>query len=306
MNLLRAVRASVMSRRAAHQRAAGVGLAVALVVLVGVAGASASPIYTTNFLGTENPLSEGGAWAHGPATGWANVQKSGGEAFGTQTGTGTGNAGFNDSYTLLTNFSPNVTETATIKIDPNVASGGEGVGFTHEVELLFRMKATATTTRGYEMNFDSNGNVTLVRWNGAMGDYTVLATGNRPFGRLIQTGDVFSATANNRTLTASINGIQVLSFTDTVSSVFADGAAGIGFFIRDTTPATQAFNAEYGFTSFTGVDLTPLTTTPEPPTLGLVGTLIVAACYGAKRTRRRAKQERAKGSAPAGLVPPYW
>src|SRR5437867_1620505 len=40
--------------------------------------------YSTDFAGTENPLSEGGAWTNGGATGgdWQNVRKSNGAAYG--------------------------------------------------------------------------------------------------------------------------------------------------------------------------------------------------------------------------------
>src|SRR5215475_5371552 len=135
-------------------------------VLAFASMAWAAPIYTTNFDTTENPISESGAWNHLSAS-WANVQSAGGLAFGTQTGILPNPQGFNDSNATLSGFSANVTIAATVHLDPNIADG-----HTHEVELLFRMAGTPTTLRGYEMSFDTGGNVTLVRWNGSLGDYT--------------------------------------------------------------------------------------------------------------------------------------
>jgi hypothetical protein len=61
---------------------------------------SSAKSYTTSFLLTENPISEGGNWINGKAVGldWANVQTTPGLAFGTETGSG----GYDDSTALLT------------------------------------------------------------------------------------------------------------------------------------------------------------------------------------------------------------
>ena len=55
----------------------------------------ASQTFTTEFDGTENPLSESGVWSH-TGLDWTKVQKANGIAFGTQTG----NGGYDDSYAL--------------------------------------------------------------------------------------------------------------------------------------------------------------------------------------------------------------
>jgi hypothetical protein len=54
-------------------------------------------MYTTHFEGEENPPSEEGKWQNAGLD-WARVKKSHGIAFGTQTGTNTGSAQYNDSY----------------------------------------------------------------------------------------------------------------------------------------------------------------------------------------------------------------
>jgi hypothetical protein len=248
-------------------------------------------MYTTNFPGTESTISEGGVWSHISPL-WATVQTNGGEAFGTQVGNLPNPAAFNDSNATLSGFSPDVTISATVRLAPTL-----GDGQTHEVELLFRMGGDAMHTRGYEMNFDTGGNVTLVRWNGDLGDYTFVnhAGGANPEPGGLKDGDVISATAFGNTFTASVNGVPIYSATD---SMFTDGQPGIGFFIRNTVAADAEFNARYGFTSLTVVDNgspavpgdpgsdpdPPLTPTPEPMTIGLLGfSLTLAGWYAARR-----------------------
>jgi hypothetical protein len=270
-------------------------------VLAFASMAWAAPIYTTSFGTDENPISENGAWSHISPV-WANVQTSGGLAFGTQVGNLTNPAAFNDSNATLSGFSPNVTITATVHLASDIADGQ-----THEVELLFRMGGDATHTRGYEMSFDTGGNVTLVRWNGGLGDYTfVNHTGgeNNEVGGL-KNGDVISATASGNTFTASVNGVLIYTATD---DTWKDGQPGIGFFVRrDGDAADAAFNAKYAFADLTVVDGgtgqnptgptdptnptdpsnpdPPLAATPEPVTLGLVGFSLTLASWYASRRR---------------------
>jgi hypothetical protein len=267
----------------------------------------AAPIYTTDFSANENPISESGAWSHISPL-WANVQTAGGLAFGTQVGNLANPAAFNDSNATLSGFSPDVTITATVHLASNIADGQ-----THEVELLFRMGGGATQTRGYEMSFDTGGNVTLVRWNGDLGDYTfVNHTGgaNNEVGGL-KDGDVISAKASGNTFTASVNGVPIYTATD---DTWKDGQPGIGFFVRrdDGLAADADFNAKYALSSLSVVDDgtvqgptgptdptdptgptnptdpsnpdPPLAATPEPVTLGLVGfSLTLGGWYASKR-----------------------
>jgi hypothetical protein len=267
----------------------------------------AAPIYTTDFSANENPISESGAWSHISPL-WANVQTAGGLAFGTQVGNLANPAAFNDSNATLSGFSPDVTITATVHLASNIADGQ-----THEVELLFRMGGGATQTRGYEMSFDTGGNVTLVRWNGDLGDYTfVNHTGgaNNEVGGL-KDGDVISAKASGNTFTASVNGVPIYTATD---DTWKDGQPGLGFFVRrdDGLAADADFNAKYALSGLSVVDDgtvqgptgptdptdptgptnptdpsnpdPPLAATPEPVTLGLVGfSLTLAGWYASKR-----------------------
>jgi len=61
---------------------------------------STGSTYTTNFPGTENPISERGKWVNGKDVGidWANVATTPGLAYGTESG----GSGYDDSTSVLT------------------------------------------------------------------------------------------------------------------------------------------------------------------------------------------------------------
>ena len=83
--------------------------------------------------------------------------------------------------------------------------------------------------RGYEFIWRAikspESYVEIVRWNGAIGDWTSLkrAVGEE-YG--IEDGDVLEGRIEGTTLTASVNGVEVISVDD---DKYADGAPGIGF-----------------------------------------------------------------------------
>jgi len=279
MTLIRIVAAFVATPRPLPRRepfVTGVVVGLALMTLPTVGGAV--PVYTTDFNLTQLVISEGNRWSN-ISPPWSNVQTSGGLAFGTQTGQEVP-PNFNDSVALLSGFSPNVTLSAVVHVSPNISDGQ-----THEVELLFRMAQTGSTTRGYEMNFDTGGNAALVRWDGPLGAYTFIShgTGNP---HALQDGDVFSASVSgNGVFKAFVNGTLILSATD---STYLTGQPGIGFFIRNSSTATTEFQSRYAFTSFTATDNTPLAPVPEPTAIGVVGAVMtLAGWYGARRRKRR-------------------
>ena len=80
----------------------------------------------------------------------------------------------------------------------------------------------------------------IVRWNGALGDFTYIASTTGPG---LKNGDVVEATISGDTITAYINGVEVLQGTD---STYATGDPGMGFFLQGS-----ANTQDYGFTSFT-------------------------------------------------------
>jgi hypothetical protein len=80
---------------------------------------ASSVTYTTNFDGAaENPISEGGRWTTGIDIYQPAVQKSGGLAFGTQTGSEVLESPprYNDSQAILSGFPPNHRAELTIHI----------------------------------------------------------------------------------------------------------------------------------------------------------------------------------------------
>ena len=67
--------------------------------------------YSTHFLATEDPISEGGHWIHLGAP-WSLVATGGGVAYGTQPGDGA----YTDSYAHLSGFPPDQSVTVPEKI----------------------------------------------------------------------------------------------------------------------------------------------------------------------------------------------
>jgi hypothetical protein len=114
------------------------------------------------------------------------------------------------------------------------------------MELLLRFSDDANNARGYECLFNYAGGVQIVRWNGALGDFTVLTTtGPGGLGRDLVSGDVIKATIVGNVISSYINGVLRAQATD---STFATGQPGIGFFTR---PAGVADNVKFGMTSYT-------------------------------------------------------
>ena len=188
--------------------------------------------YATSFSGSENPISEGGVWLHtGPA--WAFVAKSNGRAHGTQTGRG----GYDDAYAYLSGFPPDHSASATLYLNPNAL-----IGNNREAELLLRWSDSLDRATGYECNLQYNGDYAqIVRWNGPLGDFTVLASAAHP--PKPKTGDVIKASIVGNAITVFYNGKPIVQATD---STFPTGNPGLGFFIRSPAP-----NDDFGFTSFT-------------------------------------------------------
>ena len=200
--------------------------------------------YTTRFPLAENPISENGNWINGKENGldWADVSTTNGLAIGLESGF----TGYDDATALLTgSWGPNQTASATV-YTTNRQSGN----VFEEVEIRLRSSLSPHSCTGYEVLFslkpDASAYVQIVRWNGALGDFSyVAATGGPPC--ILQSGDTVSASITNQTLTAYINGAQVLHGTDTN---YASGNPGIGIFIQ----GAAGLNGDYGFTSFTVTD----------------------------------------------------
>jgi hypothetical protein len=97
---------------------------------------------------------------------------------------------------------------------------------------------------GYEITFSLSPNsyLLIVRWNGPLGNYTVLSS---PGGAQYQAkaGDTVKATIVGNVITAYKNGVQVGQATDTI---YKTGNPGMGF--------NEQANGDYGYTYFTATD----------------------------------------------------
>lgn len=193
--------------------------------------------FTTSFAGgAETPISEGGAWRH-TGLDWTAVAKTSGFVHGTQTGSGR----YDDSYAHLSGFPANHSASATISLNP-AASGAPG----REVELLLRWSDLAHSATGYECNLHYQGAYAqIVRWNGALGDFTVIGGASSP--PKPKTGDVMTATIVGNVITVYYNGTQIMQATD---STYTTGNPGMGFFI-----GAGAANDDFGFSSFTAAGI---------------------------------------------------
>lgn len=198
--------------------------------------------YTTSFPATENPISQGGRWINGRTVGldWTNVQTTPGLAFGTELST---SANDDDSTALLTGtWGPNQTVTATVHRVGSPAA---------EVEIRLHSSLSAHNCTGYEINF-STGYTQIVRWNGPLNSYTILASNS---GVGVTDGATVSAAITSAgVITAYINGTQVNQVTDTT---YTGGAPGMGFF---TGGGGDPTNSDLGFSQYTATDGTTQST----------------------------------------------
>ena len=203
--------------------------------------------YTTNFPLTENPISEGGRWINGAAAGldWADIRTTPGLAFGTQPGNSVGTAVYSDSTAILSGtWGPTQTAQATISV---LNASGSSNQY-EEVEVRLRTSITAHSITGYEINCSVSTNpanfyLQIVRWNGSLGSFTQLNGLNQH----CVNGDVLKATISGSTITAYLNGVQVLQAID---GTFTGGSPGIGLFVQGVT----GVNGNFGLSSFTATD----------------------------------------------------
>jgi len=204
---------------------------------------STGSTYTTNFPGTENPISERGKWVNGKDVGidWANVATTPGLAYGTESG----GSGYDDSTSVLTG-----TWGSNQMAEATVHSVNQNDNAYEEVELRLRSSLSAHRSTGYEINFrcskTAKAYTQIVRWNGPLGKFTYLASHEGP-NNGVTNGDAVKATIVGNVITAYVNGVQVLQATD---DTYATGSPGMGFFLQ----GAAGVNRDYGFTSFRASD----------------------------------------------------
>ncbi len=208
----------------------------------------ASQSYSTAFPLTESPISEGGKWAH-QATAWAQVNTSGGHAFGTQADA----VNDNDSYAYLASPTFSADQAAQ-----GVVWVGGSIGNFCEIEILLRVSDGTSFVKAYECNANMVGPYAqIVRWNGPLNDFTFLAQNFNAFDTIAPpaTGDIIKATISGFTINSYINkndgnGFQLLATaTDTDAAKLASGQPGMAMFTSSGTTIASL----YGFSSWTTV-----------------------------------------------------
>jgi hypothetical protein len=204
--------------------------------------------YATAFPKTEGAISEGGRWINGGLAGldWTDVSTTPGLAIGHQVG-----ASYTDATALLQGpWTANQQAAAVVYAErPNDACY-------QEVELRLRSTVVPHRNTGYEISFKVSATaeayVIIVRWNGALGDFTYLA--NLKGGQYgVATGDVVSAAIVGHVITAYKNGVEMARATD---GRFSVGNPGMGFNLENGPPGCAGTNGHYGFSAYAaaGVD----------------------------------------------------
>src|ERR1035437_708371 len=144
----------------------------------------------------ENPIGQEGKWINGKKEGldWADVCVKGGMAFGTEGG----KVKYDDSTALLKG-TWGADQEAEAKVH-TVNQKSDNVY--EEVELRLRSKIEKHLCTGYEVNFrcvgHDHGYNQIVRWNGKLGDFKILAEGE---GGGVADGDVIKATIVGNVIT---------------------------------------------------------------------------------------------------------
>jgi hypothetical protein len=203
----------------------------------------ATRTYTTLFPLTENPISEGGSWINGQTDGidWHDMSTTPGLAIGHQSG-----ASYTDGTALLTgSWGPTQTAEAVVH-----ASHPQDDCY-QEVELRLRSAVAPHTCTGYEISFKatktSGAYLIIVRWNGAVGDFTyLLDVSGAQYG--VTEGDVVKATISGDVITAYLNGATVGTATD---GTYATGNPGMGMNLETSDSTCVGTNGNYGFTRYT-------------------------------------------------------
>lgn len=204
--------------------------------------------YETSFVHTpENPLSESSSWTNGTAAGgspgsdWAAMRiNPSGRAIGAMDGT--------------QNYYGDATAVVAGTWAANQSAEGtvyRVVGNVNEIELRLRTTISAGSISGYEILFN-NLSMDIVRWNGAIGDFTPLAWTGTGGGAV--NGDVIRATMVGTTITVYKNSVQVATVTD---ATFSTGKPGLGIFVSagPPTPDWTTDQSNLGFTHFKAMEL---------------------------------------------------
>jgi hypothetical protein len=215
------------------------------VVLISLSCSESLPrTYSTSFPLTENPISENGIWLNGQADGlnWHNVVTLGGLATGTDSP-----EAWSDPTAIITG-----TWGADQMVEATVYSVNPTTSYYQEVEIRLRSQISAHIITGYEILFrclkTSSAYMSIVRWNGVLGDFTYLS---QKYGSQygVADGDVVKASIIGSEIRVYINGVLLDTVVD---GIFSAGNPGIGFNFGCGSTYT-----DFGFTELTASELPP-------------------------------------------------
>lgn len=194
------------------------------------------PDFPTNFPLTENPISQSNKWLLGGVDGldWHNQQTVTGKTFGTSFAHDGGISDYDDNLAVLktsyrTYANNQFAEGITYR------AGGYAPTINHETELLLRFALTAHSATGYEILWSYDGWIVIVRWNGALGDYTELESTGAPIAGDAADGDVIRAEITGNIITCKKNGSTVLTtdITHLGGVTYSSGQPGHGSWSRN-------------------------------------------------------------------------
>jgi hypothetical protein len=207
-----------------------------------VSSSAQGAAYTTDFPGTESPVSEGGKWTNGSAAGgnlWGNVQTSAGLAFGVSEPTQYGDP------TAILKGAWTADQSAEAMIVNHLSSSG----CCHEVEVRLRTTISVNKITGYEAYCSISSNAPychIASWGGPNGVYANLdGDGINPScdTLYLKNNDKLGATVTGSSpvvVTLYVNGVQRCQVHDTGNDTFngdgkkhgpwTSGNPGIGFY----------------------------------------------------------------------------
>ncbi len=199
---------------------------------------------------TENPISEGGKWSNGLATGldWHNVRSDGTKFFGTQTG----GTGFDDSVACLApmgTWDATQVVQAIVKTSNRISPSASTHVF-QEVELLLRFAISGHSATGYEVTVSVDPNneyIQINRWNGTLGSFTLLATAPSTLDT-VNDGDIIKASICGKHICVYVNDTLVCQADDTT---YSTGSPGIGFYYTNDGAFPAFLVSDFGLTSVT-------------------------------------------------------
>jgi len=176
---------------------------------------------------------------------WSDVSSGSGRAIGHEVG-----ASYTDATAILKgSWGANQSVTATV-----FTAGTVSDACSPEVELRLRTTVAPHNIRGYEISYivstSDEAYLIIVRWNGALGDYTyLLNVHGAQYG--VGDGDVISASIVGSVITAYKNGAVMGQATD---AAIVSGNPGMGFNLENGPSGCSNTNDRYGFSHFSATD----------------------------------------------------